>query len=123
MEKEKVVYYENREFIGTWQYHRPSFTGRLLATDGALHVFETLKCYWLSDMIASYIPTLDRIDDGFFVVRFHLKGDGGMFTIDDGNGHTHLRQKVPFTDLTENIKLYLTKEADGRYICMLPSEY
>ncbi len=120
---EEVQYYENREFIGTFQCHRPAFSRRLLATDGALHVFEKLKCFWLSDIIASYIPTLDKIDDGFFVVRFHLKNGGGMFTIDDGNGNLHVRQKVPFTDLTENVKLYLTKEVDGRYICLLHSEY
>lgn len=126
--KEKgIKYFSPDGFTGTESYHRVTLTSRLLATDGAVYVFKELKCFWLSDTIASYLERLERFskefDEWFFVVKFHLSGNkSGIVEIEDGNCNSILKQKIPFTDLTKNLKFYLTNEGD-KFICLLPSEY
>lgn len=123
-----VRYFEAPGFIGTSHYHRITLVQRFLATDGALHVFQALQCFWLADVIASHLGRLTRHFDEFgcwiYAVKCHLTGDGGAVVIfEDGDHNRVFSQKIPWTDLKENVKLWVTKEEDGRYICLLPSEY
>ena len=122
-----IKYFSPDGFYGTESYHRVTLTPRLLATDGAVYVFRELECFWLADVMGSYLQRLDsfceELKEWFFVVKFHVsENKAGIVEIEDGNYNSILKQKIPFTDLTENLKFYLTKEGNG-YICLLPSEY
>jgi hypothetical protein len=128
--KEKgIKYFSPDGFTGTESYHRVTLSLGfvLLATDGAVYVFEELKCLWLADVIGSYLERLERFskefEEWFFVVKFHVsENETGIVEIEDGNCNSILKQKIPFTDLTKNLKFYLTNEGD-KFICLLPSEY
>jgi len=124
MSKGKIKFYSNPEFFGTEQYHRGSFMPRLLHTDGVDYLVKTHGGYWLLDMVASY---LHKVKD-FSVVTFVKDGDGGVFRIStdmDGDKFIDVvaEQKVDFTDMPCNVKLYLSMADETRCVLMLPSEY
>jgi hypothetical protein len=86
------------QFIGTTGYHRVSRTAVL--TDGARYLAERAHCYWLMDVIVSYLVELDI-----------------------GNGYVHATQEIPFTDFPlRAARLYANWNGDD-WVLMLPSEY
>jgi hypothetical protein len=117
-----VPFYENRGFYGTEQYHQTTLSRRFLATDGVKHVFEEHKCFWVGDVIMSYLPKLDKHESWFFCGYVFVENGKALFVVDDGNYFAVLNQKIEYTDLKVNLKFFLAKE-DGRYVCMLPTEY
>lgn len=116
-----INYYENRNFTGTESYFKISNVG-LIATDGVIDTFEKFQCFWLGDIIASYLHKLGN--DDLYVCKFDLdeKGDKGMFYIEDGNNNVIIKQKIKFTDIIVSIKLFLSTESPNS-ILLLPSEY
>ena len=115
-------YFQAPEYCGTEQYHKINSFG-LVGTDGALYAFKTLEAFWVGDIIASYISQMRKTGDTFFVARVFIKEDGGAdFYIDDGNYNVLIYQEIPYTDLKENLQLYVTNEGKY-YLTLLPSEY
>lgn len=123
-----MKYYEDLQSSGTEHYYRHGLTRDLMHTDGVEIMCQKLQCYWLVDIVASYIHRLKKIDDTMFFPKLHLGKDStAVFTIDDGGKgdekpHIWITQEIPFTDCTENISLYLSMDED-RYVLYLPSEY
>jgi hypothetical protein len=115
---------------GTDNYTKISpFAPNLLATDGVIHMAEELQCYWLLDIVASYMTAIQRLsnktENYFFVIRLSkLEGNKALFTIDEGNDDEifNIIQEIPYTDLKMNVRMYL--QTDGKYwTLMQPSEY
>ena len=115
---------------GTDNYTKISpFAPNLLATDGTIHMAEELQCYWLLDIVASYMTHIqilsNKIKNEFFVVRpSKLEGNKALFTIDEGNDDDifNITQKIPYTGLKMNVRMYL--QTDGKYwTLMQTSEY
>jgi hypothetical protein len=115
--------YEDPQSSGTESYHRVSALFRtFVATDGVAEMCQKLKCFWVMDVVASYLPRL-RNRDSFFTVKVTRDEKGGcQFTIDNGSGKIYVTQDIPYTDLTYDLKLFLSYDGE-LWVIMLPSEY
>lgn len=115
-----IKFYTDPQAIGTIRYHTSTFKLMYL-TDGVIDMAKNLKCYWLIDIVESYISKLDNKE--LYCVKFIKNGDGGTFTIDDGNEKVLIEQLVHYTDISENVKMFLGPSNSGKLVLMLPSEY
>jgi len=124
MMKDAIRFYEDPQAIGTENYYRTSFIGNCIHTDGVEIMFQNLSCYWLGDIVVSYLPFLSKSNGCFFSVKVILKENSqAVFSIDDGNGNLLVTQEIPFTDLNENIHLFFQLDNSNHFVLMLPSEY
>ena len=107
-------------FTGTERYYRIS--RRHLLTDGTKYMAEEAECFWMMDAVASHLSELGTAD-WFVLIRIILKGTQATMVYEDGNGHEHARQEIPFTDfpLSEQT-LYACWDGE-HWVIMLPSEY
>ena len=119
-ETPKIEFWEEPNYYGTYEYIKTLFS---LLTEGVYFMCEQLQCYWLIDVINSYIPSLEVNE--FYVCKFILNDDkqSGIFTIDDGNENILITQKIIFTDITANVRLFLTTAPNNQSVILLPSEY
>lgn len=113
-------------FYGTEAYYRTN--PGLLVTDGVKFLADTAHCYWLLDMVWSYLPQLRKTDDTFFVVVLTKEGvrePGAVFSIQDDipPNQTYTTQAVEYSDFPlDEIVLYLSY-AGSDFVLMLRSEY
>lgn len=113
-------------FYGTEHYYRTN--PGLLVTDGVKFLADTAHCYWLLDMVWSYLPVLRKSGDTFFVVVLTKEGvrdPGAVFSIQDDipPNQTYAQQAIEFTDFPlDEIVLYLSA-TEEEFVLMLRSEY
>ena len=127
--KEKPIknteFYSDPHAIGTvHKYKSNGFAKDIVHTDGVKVMVEKLQCHWLLDIIVSYRREMIKSGETFITAKVikNATGNGAKFTMDDGNGRVFITQRIPFTDITENVKLFVVY--DGTYwTIMLPSEY
>ena len=107
-------------FTGTERYYRISRTH--LLTDGTKYLAEEAECFWMMDAVASHLSEIGTAD-WFVLVRVTVQGTQATMVYEDGNGHEHARQDIPFTDfpLPEQT-LYACWDGE-HWVIMLPSEY
>lgn len=119
-ETPKIEFWEDPNYYGSYEFIRTLFS---LLTEGVYFMCEELQCYWLIDVINSYIPSLEI--DEFYVCKFILNEDkqSGTFTIDDGDDNILITQEIIFTDITANVRLFLTTAPNNESVILLPSEY
>ena len=117
---------ELRNFYGTEHYYRTN--PGLLVTDGVKFLADNAGCYWLLDMVWSYLPVLRKSRDTFFVVVLTKEGvldPGAIFTIQDDipPNRTYAQQAIEHTDFPlDEIVLYLSATEEA-FVLMLRSEY
>lgn len=117
---------ELRNFYGTEAYHRTN--PGLLVTDGVKFLADNAGCYWLLDMVRSYLPVLRKSGDTFFVVVLTKEGvrePGAIFSIQDDipPNQTYAQQAIEYTDFPlDEIVLYLST-TEEEFVLMLRSEY
>ena len=117
---------ELRSFYGTEHYYRTN--PGLLVTDGVKFLADNAGCYWLLDMVWSYLPVLRKSRDTFFVVVLTKDGvldPGAIFTIQDDipPNQTYAQQAIEHTDFPlDEIVMYLSATED-EFVLMLRSEY
>ena len=117
---------ELRNFYGTEAYHRTN--PDLLVTDGVKFLADNAGCYWLLDMVWSYLPVLRKSRDTFFVVVLTKEGvrdPGAIFSIQDDipPNQTYAQQAIEYTDFPlDEIVLYLSA-TEEEFVLMLRSEY
>ena len=115
-----------RNFYGTEHYYRAN--PGLLVTDGVKFLADNAGCYWLLDMVWSYLPVLRKSRDTFFVVVLTKEGvetPGAVFSIQDDvpPSKTYATQAIEFTDFPlDEIKMYLIRAGEDA-VLMLPKEY
>ena len=119
----RLSYYTDPESIGTTQYHYLTLLAKmtkLVATDGVYIMCKRLECHWVLDLLAALKP---GFWDTFYVAYVVKNDDGGFYLVlDDGNENIMYCKRYPFTDIKENLKLYLSLGED-MWVLMLPSEY
>jgi hypothetical protein len=120
---ENLDFWSDPQFIGTESYHNISINRRLVTSDGALSCFENNKCFWMGDVIWSYLPKINKINESLFVVYVVVKDNTADFYVTDGDYNVLIHQKIPYTDLTCNLKLFVGKLNQSTYVVYLPSEY
>lgn len=116
--------YENASYC-TEQYHRVNrFAPSLVVTDGVIEAVKDLQAFWLTDIIASYVHRLARMDESFFSVRLlkNIDDNGALFTIEDGDYNILLSQQIEYTDCPKNVHWFMQK-SDSLLVTMMPSEY
>ena len=110
---------ELTQFTGTSSYTRIS--RQHLLTDGAKYLADQAGCYWLMDAVASHLNEIGT-QDWFVLVKLELQGTTATLIYEDGNGHEHARQAIPYTDFPlEQILLYACWDTEY-WVIMLPSE-
>ena len=118
-----LPYYTDLASCGTTHCHYLSILAKvvkLVATDGVSIMCERLKCYWVIDLLAALKP---RFWDTFYVAYVVRTEDGGFYLmLDDGNRNIMYCEKYPYTDIKQDLKLYLAPGED-MWVLMLPSEY
>lgn len=108
------------EFTGTERYYRIS--RRHLLTDGTKFLAEQAHCFWMMDAIASHLTEIGTAD-WFVVVKSKVKDAKALMVYEDGNGHEHARQEIPYTDFPiSELTLYACWDGE-HWVIMLPSEY
>lgn len=108
------------QFMGTECYYRIS--KRHLLTDGTKYLAEQAECFWMMDAIASHLAEIGTAD-WFVIVKTTVKDARALMVYEDGNGHEHARQEIPYTDLPlAVITLYACWDGE-HWVIMLPSEY
>lgn len=116
-----VKFYEDPQAIGTTQYHRVSLGTLMVVTDGILEMFNKLQCFWVGDIIASYIPKLKKLDC-FFSVKVFVNDSKAHIQFTDGNEKPIIAQEIPYTDLKENLHMFL-ENGGSHFVLLLPSEH
>ena len=110
-----------RQFTGTNQYTR--YHSELLLTNGVVYLAEHAHCFWLLDLFASYLNSIDGNQEWFVVLKLNRNGDGALALIEDGNDKIFARQEIEWTDFPlDSITIYGCW-SDEHWIVMLPSEY
>ena len=108
------------QFTGTQGYYRIS--RRHLLTDGTTDLAENAECFWMMDAIASHLMEIGTAD-WFVVVKTTVNDARALMVYEDGNGHEHARQEIPYTDFPfAEITLYACWDGE-HWVIMLPSEY
>lgn len=109
-----------KQFTGTERYYRIS--RRHLLTDGTKYLAEHAACFWMMDAIASHLMEIGT-DDWFVIVKTTVTDAKALMVYEDGNGHEHVRQEIPCTDLLlDEVTLYGCWDGE-HWVIMLPSEY
>ena len=115
---------ELRNFYGTEHYYR--HMPGLVITDGVKFLADNAGCYWILDIVWSYLPVLRKSRDTFFVVRYAgTPGASGLFSITDDipPNQTYAQQAIDYTDFPlDEIVLYLSATEEA-FVLMLRSEY
>lgn len=113
---------ELQYFIGTAAYHRfSSIMRNFLLTDGAQHLADNGRCYWLMDLIASHGASYKG--ESFVAVKVTRKGEGVDVVITDGNYRELAKQEVEYSDFPlDEITLFVVAQDEYKVI-MLASEY
>ena len=120
---QKMAYFDLSKlnaFTGTERYYRIS--RRHLLTDGTKYLAEKAECIWMMDAVASHLAEIGTAD-WFVVVKTSVMDGRALMVYEDGNGHEHARQEIPYTDLPlAAITLYACWDGE-HWVIMLPSEY
>ena len=108
------------QFTGTIAYYRIS--RKHLLTDGTKDLAEQGECFWMMDAVASHLCEIGT-EDWFVLIRVQVSEGRAVMIYEDGNGHEHARQAIPYTDFAlSEITLYACWDEE-HWVIMLPSEY
>jgi hypothetical protein len=124
-------------FTGTESYTNlryPWLRKKFMLTDGANHLAEKAKAFWLMDAIASHQPNKKVAREPFQVWELVVSADckavltcvvPAPFGGTDGDEHILVRQEILYSDFPlENISLYVSQDDElGGLVVMLTSEY
>ena len=76
----------------------------------------------MMDAVASHLSEIG-IEDWFVMVRVQVVDSVAVMVYEDGNGHEHARQAIPYTDFpASECVLYACWDGE-HWVIMLPSEY
>lgn len=126
-ETERDLRHDLAQFTGTSCYYQLSPLYRHVGTDGVVFLAEAAGCYWLLDMIASHLTTMDAMiyESQAFFSKLPT-GEGGRFDlVGNGNPIVLASQNVSFTDFPLDeieIRVSAYDHENERYVFFLPSE-
>ena len=92
----------------------------LIITDGVKFMAEMCEAYWLLNEISFMLNDKKLKGEDFIVFQLTLKGSSSILKAEDGNEHSLISLKIPFTDfsLQEGITIYCCDN-----VLLLPTEY
>ena len=109
------------QFTGTENYYRYY---DMLLTDGAHYLAEKAECFWLMDVIWSYVISKKWANrEDFLTCTLSANNSVGKVVFDDGNDNLLATQEIPYTDFPLNkIRLFIVWNGN-QFVVMLPGEY
>ena len=102
-------------------YQFSPFTKAWVATSGIMNFVDENNCYWLLDIIASYVPQL-KDADYLKIITVELTDGSAVFKVTDEINGELITQDIEYTDLTCEIKWWAITEDDLTTV-LLPEEY
>lgn len=122
MSTEQLTKHNLRQFTGTMQYYN-HWTKKIVYTDGVQFIGAN-GGYWIIDLIASYQTSKFIKDNPFQSWKIGVLPDGGFCAVcEDGNGNHLVTQDGEYTDLKQDIELFLQENEQFNAVLMLTSEY
>jgi hypothetical protein len=110
-----------KHFTGTEKYHRIS--PKAVLTDGTQYLAETASCYWLMDLYASHLMSIDPNIESFTCLTLQKRQKGASIVVGDGNGRALAKQSIEYTDFPfDSFTLYGIWSGEY-WVLMLCSEY
>lgn len=123
MKTPEQIQAELAQFTGTEKVYRYSLLfPKVLLTEGVKHMAELCEAYWLLDVVASHLLSMN---DSFAVALLTVKDGKAKFTLTDDlpADVTFAKQSISFTDFPlPEMKLYVGYDGEY-YVIMLPTEY
>ena len=108
-------------FTGTEKYYR--FYPRVVLTDGTKYLADEAGCYWLMDLYASHLASVDPNIESFTCLKLTKRGLGAEILIEDGNTHALAKQQIEYTDFQLESFMFYAVWAGDFWVLMLRSEY
>jgi hypothetical protein len=109
------------QFTGTEKYHR--IYPQVVLTDGAKYLADAAGCYWLMDLYASHLASVDPEIESFTCLKLSKKGYGTEIVIEDGNTHALAKQLIEYTDFPLENFMFYAVWASEFWVLMLRTEY
>lgn len=121
MLEEKELLATLKKFTGCDQLARLKRT--VLLSEGSRYLAKAAECYWLFDLYASHLSSVDGKKDWFTCLKITKKDNSASVSIEDGNSNVLATQKIEYTDFPLSaITLYGCWTGDF-WVLMLPTEY
>ena len=109
------------QFTGTESYYR--LYPKVVLTDDTKYLAEVAGCYWLMDVYASHLASVDPELDSFTCLKLIKSDNGADIVIEDGNTHQLAKQHVEYTDFPLDTFVFYAVWAGEFWVLMLRSEY
>lgn len=109
------------QFTGTEKYYR--FYPKVVLTDGTKYLADIAGCYWLMDLYASHLASVDSNIESFTCLKLTKRGSGADIVIEDGNTHALAKQHIEYTDFPLENFMFYAVWAGEFWVLMLTSEY
>ena len=109
------------QFTGTERYYR--LYPNLVLTDGAKYLADSAGCYWLMDLYASHLASVDPNEERFTCLKLNKGGSGADIVIEDGNTQLLAQQHIEYTDFPIDSFVFYAVWACEFWVLMLQSEY
>ena len=109
------------QFTGTEKYYR--IYPKVVLTDGTKYLADVAGCYWLMDLYASHLVSVNPNIESFTCLKLIKRGLGAEIVVEDGNTHALTKQQIEYTDFPlENFTFYAVWSGEF-WVLMLRSEY
>ena len=109
------------QFTGTEKYYR--IYPQVVLTDGTKYLADEVGCYWLMDLYASHLASVDPNIESFTCLKLTKRGLGAEIVIEDGNSHALAKQQIEYTDFPLESFMFYAVWAGDFWVLMLISEY
>jgi hypothetical protein len=109
------------QFTGTERYYR--IYPNVVLTDGTKYLADTAGCYWLMDVYASHLASVNPEIESCTCLKLNKKGHGAEIVIEDGNTHQLAKQHIEYTDFPLDTFVFYAVWAGEFWVLMLCSEY
>ena len=109
------------QFTGTEKYHR--IYPQVVLTDGTKYLADEAGCYWLMDLYASHLASVDPNIESFTCLKLTKRGLGAEIVVEDGNTHALTKQQIEYTDFPLESFTFFAVWSGQFWVLMLRSEY
>ena len=109
------------QFTGTERYYR--LYPNVVLTDGTKYLADAAGCYWLMDVYASHLASVDANLESFTCLKLSKKGSSAEIVIEDGNTQILAKQHIEYTDFPLDTFVFYAVWAGEFWVLMLRSEY
>ena len=109
------------QFTGTEKYYR--LYPNVVLTEGTKYLADAAGCYWLMDLYASHLASVDPDIESFTCLKLIKRGISAEIVIEDGYTRALAKQHIEYTDFPLENFMFYAVWAGEVWVLMLRSEY